>query len=64
MKHIEQLASQQPFGDGRVHIGFAFDKYFLSKEMILATFRRLRQAGVKLIAPHAGQSIASGMCSP
>jgi hypothetical protein len=41
MKQIEQLASQQPFGDGRVHIGFASIKYFLSKEMILATFRRV-----------------------
>ncbi|KAF7323307.1 5-methylthioadenosine/S-adenosylhomocysteine deaminase n1 [Mycena chlorophos] len=49
---LVELAKQQPFGDGRVLLGFAFDSYFLPKEMVVERFERARSLGLQLITSH------------
>ncbi|EDN03143.1 conserved hypothetical protein [Histoplasma mississippiense (nom. inval.)] len=41
---FDKLAQRGPFGDGRVHLGFALDLFFLPKEMILSIFDRVTKA--------------------
>lgn len=60
-KQLEELAAQQPFGDGRVHIGFGFDALFLPKDMVVAIYERFRKAGVKIITSHVGKNALQGM---
>jgi hypothetical protein len=52
LKQVEELTSAAPFGDGRVHLGLAFDAYFLPKEIVVDLFERARRAGAKLITSH------------
>ncbi|KAJ5690044.1 hypothetical protein N7462_004436 [Penicillium macrosclerotiorum] len=52
IEHVVELAGKQPLGDGRIHIGFGFDYYFLPKQVIVGLFGRLRAAGVKLFTSH------------
>lgn len=49
---LSDLAKAQPFGDGRVRLGFAFDWLFLPKEMVVDLFDKVRDMGVKLITTH------------
>jgi hypothetical protein len=35
MKQLGELVAQQPFGDGRVYLGRAFDLLFLPKDMVV-----------------------------
>ncbi|KAK7725770.1 hypothetical protein SLS63_007925 [Diaporthe eres] len=60
MAHIFELAKSQPFGNGRVQIGFGFDYWFLPKEAVLGIFAGLRNAGVKLITSHYAKNPALG----
>ncbi|RAL08716.1 Metallo-dependent hydrolase [Aspergillus homomorphus CBS 101889] len=52
VEQLEELATAAPFGDGRVHIGLAFDGLFLPKEVVVALYDRARKAGVKTITTH------------
>ena len=60
MNHIFELARKQPFGNGRVSIGFGFDYYFLPKEAVVGTFEALRQAGIKMITSHSTKNAVFG----
>jgi len=52
MKQFEELAKAQPYGDGRVNIGLAFDFFFLPKEVIENIYAKARSMGIKLITSH------------
>jgi hypothetical protein len=55
---IERLASTYNSlkSPQRVEIGFGFDWWFLSKEVSLGIFRRLRKSGIRLITSHVGRN--------
>ncbi|KAJ7167377.1 hypothetical protein C8R43DRAFT_1161030 [Mycena crocata] len=57
---LAELAAKQPFGNGRVQLGFAFDGYFLPKDMIVALFEQIRGLGVKLITSHYVRNAVMG----
>lgn len=63
MDHIFELAKSQPYGNGRVQIGFGFDYWFLPKEAVLGIFTGLRNAGVKLFTSHYAKNPALGELS-
>ncbi|KAF4997043.1 hypothetical protein FDECE_12221 [Fusarium decemcellulare] len=52
IQQLEQLATEAPFGDGRVNIGLGFDSFFLPREVITDLYERSRRAGTKLITSH------------
>ncbi|KAK2595685.1 hypothetical protein N8I77_013710 [Diaporthe amygdali] len=60
MAHIFELAKSQPYGNGRVQIGFGFDYWFMPKEAIIGIFSGLRNAGVKLFTSHYAKNPALG----
>ncbi|KAF4964437.1 hypothetical protein FSARC_7623 [Fusarium sarcochroum] len=60
MAQIFELAKGQPYGNGRVHIGFGFDYWFLPKEAVVGIFSGLRQAGIKLFTSHYAKNPALG----
>ncbi|KAJ6463664.1 hypothetical protein DFH09DRAFT_1382400 [Mycena vulgaris] len=49
---LVDLAAKQPFGNGRVRLGFAFDGFFLPKEMVVGLYEQARGMGIKLITSH------------
>jgi hypothetical protein len=51
-EQLETLSQQQPFGSGRVRLGFAFDLFFIPKEMVLNLYNLVRKSGIKLITNH------------
>jgi cytosine/adenosine deaminase-related metal-dependent hydrolase len=61
MKQLEELAAQQPFGDGRVYLGWAFDLLFLPKEIVVPMYEQVRQLGIKLITTHVVKNAIFGM---
>ncbi|KAF7362184.1 Metallo-dependent hydrolase [Mycena venus] len=40
---LADLAANQPFGNGRVRLGIAFDAYYLPKNMVMSLFERARE---------------------
>lgn len=60
MDHLFELAAKQPFGDGRVTLGFGFDYYFLPKEAVTGIFGSLRAAGVKNFTSHYAKNATFG----
>ncbi|KAJ6606051.1 hypothetical protein DFH09DRAFT_1119187 [Mycena vulgaris] len=54
------LARQQPFGDGRVRLGFAFDGFFLPKEIVVGIYEQVRDLGIKLITSHYSRNATLG----
>ncbi|KAF7364155.1 Metallo-dependent hydrolase [Mycena sanguinolenta] len=60
---LTELAQKQPFGDGRVRLGFAFDGYYLPKDAIIALFEKVRALGIKLITSHYTRSAVFGTSS-
>ncbi|UQC87892.1 uncharacterized protein CLUP02_13413 [Colletotrichum lupini] len=61
MAHIFELAKAQPYGNGRVQIGFGFDYWFLPKEAIVGIFNGLRHAGIKLFTSHYAKNPTFGL---
>jgi hypothetical protein len=51
-EQLVQLSQLQPFGAGRVQLGFAFDGYHMPKEILLKLFSLVRASGIKLITSH------------
>ncbi|KAJ4007629.1 hypothetical protein NW752_010295 [Fusarium irregulare] len=51
-EQLESLANSQPFGDGRVSLGFGFDMWFLPKERIIQIWDKARNLGIKLFTTH------------
>ncbi|KAJ7286561.1 hypothetical protein C8J57DRAFT_1446955 [Mycena rebaudengoi] len=63
LTQFAELAAKQPFGDGRVHLGLAFDAYFLPKDVVVALFENARKMGVKLITSHYVRNAIAGSTS-
>ena len=66
MDTFTSLASQGPFGHGRVHVGFANDNVYLPHEAITAMYAQIRAAPAKLITTHSvgGPSFQGGADTP
>ncbi|KIW84032.1 hypothetical protein Z517_03278 [Fonsecaea pedrosoi CBS 271.37] len=60
MDHLFELAAKQPFGHGRVTLGFAFDYYFLPQQAVTGIFEALRNAGVKNFTSHYAKNATFG----
>ncbi|KAF7375858.1 Metallo-dependent hydrolase [Mycena sanguinolenta] len=52
MRQLADLAATQPFGNGRVRLGVAFDAYYLPKDVVVSLFENTRRLGVKLFTSH------------
>lgn len=50
--HLSSLTGSQPYGNGRVTIGFGFDALWLPKDIVVSTFNKVREIGIKLITTH------------
>ncbi|KAL6864020.1 Metallo-dependent hydrolase [Trichoderma novae-zelandiae] len=48
----EELIRNGPYGNGRVHVGLAFDALFLPKDIVTDLYQRCRQAGAKVLTTH------------
>ncbi|KAJ4252363.1 hypothetical protein NW762_010961 [Fusarium torreyae] len=51
-EQFETLCKVSPFGDGLVTMGFAFDFFFLPKEVVVDIYSKVRALGVKTITTH------------
>lgn len=51
-KQLADLAANQPFGNGRVRLGVAFDAWYLPKDDVISLFENARGLGVKLFTTH------------
>lgn len=60
MEQLAELAAKQPFGDGRVYLGWAFDSLFLPKEMVVSMYEQVRKMGIKLITTHVAKNAVFG----
>ncbi|KAJ5668485.1 uncharacterized protein N7477_007055, partial [Penicillium maclennaniae] len=49
---LRYLGANAPFGDGRIHLGLAFDGFMLSKGRVVSLYAEARRLGVKLITTH------------
>ncbi|KAF9777116.1 hypothetical protein IL306_004631 [Fusarium sp. DS 682] len=52
LEKLAELCRAGPFGNGRVTMGFAFDYFFLPKEVVVNIFSQVRSLGVKTITSH------------
>lgn len=60
-EQLADLAANQPFGNGRVRLGVAFDAYYLPKDVVVSLFEKARGLGVKLFTSHYVRG-PLGMC--
>jgi hypothetical protein len=51
-KQLADFAANQPFGNGRVRLGVAFDAYYFPKDVVVSLFETARGLGVKLFTSH------------
>ncbi|KAJ9298986.1 hypothetical protein DTO271G3_3228 [Paecilomyces variotii] len=49
---LDSLARSQPFGDGRVYLGLAFDSWTLPKKEIVDLWTKCRKSRIKLFTTH------------
>jgi cytosine/adenosine deaminase-related metal-dependent hydrolase len=52
LNQLHQLSLGQPFGDGRVRIGLAWDTWTLPQEVVSKIFKEARSWGIQLITCH------------
>lgn len=52
MRQLGELATQQPFGNGRVYLGWGFDLLSLPSEVVVPMYEKVRKMGIKLITTH------------
>lgn len=64
MEELVSLASTQPFGDGRVRLGFGFDGLYLPESVLGPLFKKVRDLGIKLITIHYLNSASFGLYLP
>jgi hypothetical protein len=64
MDTLFELAQKQPFGGGRVTLGFGFDYWFLPQEAVTGIFGALRNAGIKNFTGHYTKNATFGKCTP
>ncbi|KAF5610095.1 5-methylthioadenosine s-adenosylhomocysteine deaminase [Fusarium subglutinans] len=51
-EQLTSLCKAGPFADGRVTMGFAFDSFYLPKEVVVNIFNQVRGLGIKTITSH------------
>jgi cytosine/adenosine deaminase-related metal-dependent hydrolase len=51
-QQLESLAKGQPFGNGRVSLGFGFDLWALPRDTVIDMWTKVREWGVKLTTSH------------
>jgi hypothetical protein len=61
---LEKLAKDQPFGNGRVQLGLAFDAYYLPKATVMSIFKMVRDLNIKVITSHYVKGPVTGMFFP
>ncbi|CRG86469.1 hypothetical protein PISL3812_03475 [Talaromyces islandicus] len=49
---LETLAKSQPFGNGRVTLGFAFDMFKLPRDIVTDIWTKCRGLGLKILTTH------------
>lgn len=60
MQTLSEHASNAPYGDGRVQLGFGLDEFALPKEQIVALFNEVKSLGIKIITSHYLRSVVQG----
>ncbi|GFP56940.1 5-methylthioadenosine/S-adenosylhomocysteine deaminase [Trichoderma asperellum] len=63
VEQVEELIKAGPYGDGRVNVGLAFDALFLPTEIVAGLYKRVRQAGAKVITSHYTRGAVLGQNS-
>lgn len=64
LETLRELASKQPFGNGRVGLGLAFDGWYLPKEVVVKLMNDVKEMGVKLVTTHYVRNALLGISSP
>ncbi|KAJ7685791.1 hypothetical protein DFH06DRAFT_1159372 [Mycena polygramma] len=57
---LADLAANQPFADGRVRLGVAFDAWFMPKDFVVSLFESVRALGVRLFTTHYVRTALTG----
>ncbi|KAF5668338.1 5-methylthioadenosine s-adenosylhomocysteine deaminase [Fusarium circinatum] len=52
LEQLTSLCKAGPFADGRVTMGFAFDSFYLPKDVVVNIFNQVRGLGIKTITSH------------
>ncbi|EHK39606.1 uncharacterized protein TrAtP1_006897 [Trichoderma atroviride] len=63
VEQVEELIKAGPYGNGRVNVGLAFDALFLPTEIVADLYKRVRQAGAKVITTHYVRNAVFGQNS-
>ncbi|KAM0453461.1 hypothetical protein ACHAPV_006243 [Trichoderma viride] len=63
VEQVEELIKAGPYGNGRVNVGLAFDALFLPTEIVADLYKRVRQAGAKVITTHYVRNAVFGQHS-
>ena len=61
-EQLGELAQKQPFCDGRVNLGWAFDLLFSPKEVVVPLYEKVRELRIKLITTHMCKNPIFGEC--
>jgi hypothetical protein len=51
-EQLISLCKAGPFANGRVTMGFAFDSFYLPKDVVVNIFNQVRSLGIKTITSH------------
>lgn len=63
MATLDDLGKNAPFGDGRITLGFAFDGFFMPKEMLQPLFDKVRELDIRTISVHYLRGAQHSMAS-
>lgn len=59
-QQLTSLCNTSPFANGRVTMGFAFDSFYLPKDVVVNIFNQVRGLGIKTITSHYVPSLLPG----
>ncbi|KAL7758590.1 hypothetical protein ACKLNR_011017 [Fusarium oxysporum f. sp. zingiberi] len=59
-EQLISLCKAGPFANGRVTMGFAFDSFYLPKDVVVNIFNQVRSLGIKTITSHYVPSLLPG----
>ncbi|SCV52014.1 related to cytosine deaminase and related metal-dependent hydrolases [Fusarium fujikuroi] len=59
-EQLSSLCKNGPFANGRVTMGFAFDSFYLPKDVVVHIFNQVRGLGIKTITSHYVPSLLPG----
>ena len=61
-EQLSELAREQPCGDDRVYLGWAFDLLFVPREAVVPLYEKVRELGIKLITTHMCKNAIFSEC--